>query len=347
MTQWLALFHRAVVSPIPSGCVSNSGGVWAPDLSHDGNRFYLVYTNVKHWENNASFADTLNFVVTSDQITGPWSDPAFLNSSGFDPSLFHDDAKVGGTGRKWLLNMLRDHRQGRNPFAGILLQEFDAERVDLVREPNLIFRGTPLGLTEGPRLYRRLWNGVPWFYLVVAEGGTEYAHAVTVARSRILEGPYEVHPENPILTSVHNPELALQKAGHASFVETQSGDWYLAHLCGRPLEAPGITPRHCNLGRETAMQRVVWGDDGWPRMAHGNNTPAEVVPAPDLPDHKFEAERGRDDFDQANLNRHFQSLRTPADPNWLSLTVLPVALSRDVQGRIAQEHVPMSRNGIS
>lgn len=91
------------------------------------------------------------------------------------------------------------------------------------------------------------------------QGGTVYEHAVTVARSRSIDGPYEVHPENPVLTSVHEPELALQKAGHASFVETQLGDWYLAHLCGRPLEKSGISDRHCNLGRETAIQPLIWG----------------------------------------------------------------------------------------
>jgi xylan 1,4-beta-xylosidase len=324
LRHWHFLIHPLNrLSQLDLHGVSNSGGVWAPDLSHDGNRFYLVYTNVKHWEKDAPFVDTLNFVVTADRITGPWSDPVFLNSSGFDPSLFHDDVKFGGTGRKWLLNMRRDYRMNRNPFSGILLQEFDPERGTLIGAPNLIFRGTPLGVTEGQHVYKRRWDSSWWYYLVVAEGGTEYGHAATVARSRTLNGPYEVHPENPILTSLHDPELALQKAGHASFVETQTGDWYLAHLCGRPLETPGITPRHCNLGRETAIQRLFWEEDGWPRLAHGKNTPAATVPAPDLADHVFEPDSGRDDFDGADLNHHFQSLRTPVDPSWLSLTVRP------------------------
>jgi xylan 1,4-beta-xylosidase len=137
--------------------VSNSGGVWAPDLSHDGSRFHLVYTNVKYWAKDAPFSDTPNFLVTAERITGPWSDPVFLNSSGFDPSLFHDDTKRG-TGRKWLLNMRRDHRLNRNTFSGILLQEFDSERGALVGGSTLIFKGTSLGVTEGPHLYKRKWN---------------------------------------------------------------------------------------------------------------------------------------------------------------------------------------------
>jgi xylan 1,4-beta-xylosidase len=303
--------------------VPDSGGVWAPDLSYDREKFYLVYTNVRHWKNRDCFFDTANFLVTADEITGPWSDPLFLNASGFDPSLFHDRPEQGGDGAKWLLNMWRDYRKGRNPFAGILLQKFDSERNALVDEPRLIFTGTSLGLTEGPHLYKRRWQGQWWYYLVVAEGGTVYEHAVTVARSRFIAGPYEVHPENPLLTSLHHPELALQKAGHASFVETQSGDWYLAHLCGRPLEGVGTQSRHCNLGRETGIQSVVWDEDGWPRLRHGTNTPAVTVPAPDLPDDIREPNSGRDDFGQPELSRHFQSLRTPLEPSWISLTDRP------------------------
>ena len=148
-------------------------GCMGADLSHDGTRFRLVYTNVKYWAKDAPFSDTLNFMVTAERITGPWSDPVFLNSSGFDPSLFHDDLHHGGTGQEWLLNMRRDHRLDRNVFSGILLQEFDPEQAALVGLPTLIFKGTSLGVTEGPHLYKRNWNGAWWYYLVVAEGGTD------------------------------------------------------------------------------------------------------------------------------------------------------------------------------
>jgi xylan 1,4-beta-xylosidase len=303
--------------------VPDSGGVWAPDLSHHEGKFYLIYTNVRHWQNRDCFFDTSNFLITANEITGPWSDPIFLNASGFDPSLFYDRFEQGGDGGKWLLNMWRDYRKGRNPFAGILLQKLDSERGALVGESKLIFTGTSLGLTEGPHLYKRLWNGEWWYYLVVAEGGTIYEHAVTVARSRFLLGPYEIHPENPMLTSVNDPTLLLQKAGHASFVETEAGDWYLAHLCGRPLEGAEKGSRYCNLGRETAIQSLVWGEDGWPRLCQGTNTPAVTVPAPDLPDHVFEIGSSRDDFDQPELSLHFQSLRTPLEPGWISLIDRP------------------------
>src|SRR5690606_677867 len=112
-----------------------------------------------------------------------------------------------------------DHRKGRNRFGGILIQEYDKQAQKLTGPIHNIFKGTSLGLTEGPHIYRR----GDYYYLITAEGGTRWNHAVTLARSKSLFGPYEVHPDNPILTSSHDPELPLQRAGHADLVETQAG----------------------------------------------------------------------------------------------------------------------------
>lgn len=292
----------------------DSGGVWAPCLSYADGRFWLIYTDVKTWALEAPFKDTHNYLVTAERVEGPWSEPVYLNSSGFDPSLFHDD-----DGRKWLLNMVWDHRKGRNAFAGILLQEYDPVRQELVGPVHNIFRGTCLGVTEGPHLYKR--GG--WYYLLTAEGGTSYEHAVTLARSRSIFGPYEVHPANPLLTARDHPELPLQKAGHASLVETPTGEWYMVHLTGRPLDPPGAPLRRCNLGRETAVQKLEWAEDGWPRLAGGGNTPRLEVEAPDLPPHPWPPEPETDPFDAPTLSPHFQTLRLPADGSWLSLSERP------------------------
>ncbi|MFW6155186.1 MAG: glycoside hydrolase family 43 protein [Planctomycetota bacterium] len=284
-----------------------SAGVWAPCLSHDGERFHLIYTDVKSLP--STFIDAHNYLVTAESIEGPWSEPIYLNSSGFDPSLFHDD------GRKWVVNMQWNHRSGRNRFAGIVLQEYSPGEGCLVGPVTNIFAGTALGATEGPHLYKR--DGL--YYLIVAEGGTGYGHAVTVARSSTLTGPYEADPAGPMLTSRDNPDLPLQKAGHASLVETTDGRWYLAHLTGRPI----MPFRRCPLGRETAIQEVAWTADGWLRRVDGGHEPALTVPAPDLPSHPFKDEPPRDDFDGEALNVHFSTLRVPADERWLSLTERP------------------------
>src|SRR5690606_34497577 len=165
----------------------DSGGVWAPCLSYSDGLFYLVYTDVK--TRIGAFKDCHNYLVTSESIEGPWSEPIYLNSSGFDPSFFHDD-----DGRKWLVNMIWDFRKGHNSFAGIALQEYSPEEKKLVGPIRNIFTGSELGFTEAPHLYKR--NG--YYYLMTAEGGTWYTHAVTVARAKSLFGPYEIDPTNPI-----------------------------------------------------------------------------------------------------------------------------------------------------
>jgi xylan 1,4-beta-xylosidase len=233
----------------------------------------------------------------------------FLNASGFDPSLFHDD-----DGRKWLVNMVWDHRKDKNKFGGILLQEYSAEQKRLTGPVRNIFRGV-LGATEGPHMYKI--NG--YYYLMTAEGGTGYNHAATVARSKKIEGPYEVDPENPMLTSKNNPALELQKAGHASLVHTQSDEWYLVHLCSRPVGQH----RRSILGRETAIQKCRWTSEGWLRIEGGENVPQVSVPAPNLPSHSFEREPDRDDFNTDKLSVHFSTLRNLPDSSWLSLTERP------------------------
>ncbi|MED4953733.1 glycoside hydrolase family 43 protein [Paenibacillus macerans] len=282
----------------------NSGGVWAPCLSYDNGIFYLIYTDVK--SRKGAFKDTHNYLVTSTDIMGPWSEPIYLNSSGFDPSLFHDD-----DGSKWLLNMIWDFRKGRNQFAGIVIQEYSPAEQKLIGSVTNIFPGTELGRTEGPHLYKR--NG--YYYLLTAEGGTRYEHAATLARSTSIIGPYEAAPHNPILTSFGHPELPLQKAGHASLVETQTGEWYLAHLCARP-----TAERYCTLGRETALQRCYWDENDWLRLDGAGNIPSVKVKAPNLPAHPFETEPERDDFDEPQLRIQWNTLRIPPDSSWLSLS---------------------------
>ena len=293
---------------------SNSGGIWAPCLTHDDTQFYLIYTDVKGWGPNEVFKDTHNYLVTAPSIEGPWSDPIYLNSSGFDPSLFHD-----ADGRKYLINMLWDHRARHNPFAGIVLQELGTTTYALKGQVHNIFAGTELGVVEGAHLYQK--DG--WYYLLTAEGGTSYQHAVSLARSRDLLGPYEVHPQNPLLTSLGHPEVLLQKAGHGSLVETQSGEWYLAHLCGRPLEPGHLDSGFCNLGRETALQRLEWPEGEWPALSGGGNLPRSHVAAPQLAPHPWPKVSARDDFNAPTLSLEWQSLRVPVQESWLTLKDRP------------------------
>ena len=299
----------------------DSAGVWAPCLSYANGQFWLIYSDVRSIF--GAYKDAHNYLVTAPSIDGPWSEPIYLNSSGFDPSLFHDE-----DGRHWLLNQQWIHQPGKHHFNGILLQEYDEEARRLVGPVKNIYAGTHLGVVEGPHLYRR--NG--WYYLLTAEGGTFYEHAVTLARSRSIDGPFETLPGNPLLTAWQQPTDGLQRSGHASLVQTARGDWYLAHLCGRPLEWSGpnadaqngvYEKLHCPLGRETGLQRITWRDDDWPEIEGGGNAPRLLVADSGLPEHPFPPEPARDDFDSGALNPHLNSLRVPPDHSWLSLSARP------------------------
>ncbi|GGB27353.1 xylan 1,4-beta-xylosidase [Sphingomonas metalli] len=296
----------------------DSCGVWAPDLTHADGRFWLMYTDVKRYGQTtvegaagASLRDFHNYLVTADRIDGEWSDPVHLNSSGFDPALFHDE-----DGRSWLVNMLWDHRPDRGRFAGIVAQEFDRAAMRLVGERQLIFEGTARGFTEGPHIYKR--DG--WYHLLVAEGGTGWDHAVVMARSRSLLGPYEVHPDGAVLTAAGAREGALTRTGHGDLVELADGTPWLFYLCGRPLPGRG----RCVLGRETAAQPMRWDADGWLRTLAGDARPDPDPPAPDLPPAPWPDAAWDGSFDAARpLPEPLQWLRTPDADALFSLAARP------------------------
>lgn len=230
----------------------DSCGIWAPALSFADGLFWLIYTDVKRYD--GSYKDSHNYLTTAPAIEGPWSDPVRLNSSGFDPSLFHDE-----DGRKWFVNMQWDDRGPDGPypgghFAGILLQEYDHAKGRLIGPVHRIFTGSERGLTEAPHLLKH--DG--FYHLITAEGGTGYDHAVTHARSEQIEGPYELHPQTHVLTAFDKPEAGLQRIGHGQPAGDAEG-WWHTFLCGRPL--PGI--KACPLGRESGITRAWWGEDGW------------------------------------------------------------------------------------
>jgi xylan 1,4-beta-xylosidase len=291
----------------------NSGGIWAPCLSYADGLFWLVYTDVRTWV--GSFKDVRNFLVTAPAIEGPWSEPVFMDGVGFDASLFHDEAPDGsGVGRKWYVQMVWDHRPGKNQFGGIMLREYDIAAKKLVGPATNIFPGTKLGLVEGPHLLKR--DG--WYFLTCAEGGTFTTHAETVARSRTITGPYEEMPGNPLITSVPDPKNPLQSAGHGQLVETPAGEWYFAHLSRRP-----IVKGRSVLGRETSIQKIAWDAQGWPRLAQGGILPAVEVPAPGPAAAPFAELPARDDFDKPALGIQWQSLRLPLGEDHASLTERP------------------------
>lgn len=296
----------------------DSCGIWAPCLSYADGKFWLVYTDVKRYDGN--FKDAHNYIVTCDTIDGEWSDPVYCNSSGFDPSLFHDD-----DGKKWFMNMqwrFNTDSIGGSPtgtaFDGILLQEFDAEQGKLVGEIKNIFEGSDHKLVEGPHLFKK--NG--YYYMTTAEGGTAYNHVVTMARSRKIDGPYELHPNKHLMTAKDAPLNPVQRAGHGQYVETPEGDVYHSHLMSRPISLVEGEPGYHRspLGRESGLQKCVWKDDDWLYLENGTMVPDIEVPSPDnsIMPHPPKAVHSK--FVGAELPIDFQWLRTPHPERIFELT---------------------------
>lgn len=285
----------------------DSCGVWAPCLSYKNGIFYLAFTNTRRFKGD--FKDTPNYIASSKSIEGPWTQPIHVNSSGFDPSLFHDEK-----GKSYWLNMVWDHRprktrcsQGANRFFhGISCQEIDISTGELLGKAKIIFKGSELGLAEGPHIFER--NN--FYYLVVAEGGTDRDHAVTIARSRSVWGPYELPDSRPLMTSRLTPKLALKRAGHGDFCSTVEGNTVLVHLCSRPLAYRG----RAVMGRETALQYIEWIND-WPRLKSGKNTPAESIETNSCTDITLRNELI--DFKSQTLPSSYHSLRYPLPKNIL------------------------------
>jgi xylan 1,4-beta-xylosidase len=157
-----------------------------------------------------------------------------------------------------LVNMLWDGRhcdargERWTKFAGIVLQEYDPKAGKLIGPARNIWLGSEYGKTEGPHILKR--NG--WYYLITAEGGTGEHHMISIARSESVWGPYELHPDNPMLMARDKPDSPFTRAGHGNFVETPGGEWYVTHLASRPVKDPDGRNRAI-MGRETCIQKLV------------------------------------------------------------------------------------------
>ena len=309
-----------------------SKGIWAPCLTWceaDG-LFYVVYGVMNSM--NARYFDIDNFLITARDIRGPWSEPVYLHSAGFDASILHDD-----DGRKYVVSLEWETRQNYEKPGAICVAEYDPVRQKVIGYPKRIWRGgTDRGCIEAPHLTKR--NG--YYYLMCAEGGTGYYHCVTMARAKEVWGPYEGDPKNPILTSqpavvderadtdhlkprYFNPDISLQKAGHGSYVDLPNGETWMVYHCSRPF----LPELRCTLGRETAIQKMRWTEDGWLRTANGVNLAKAEVEESALSSHPMPQLPALDDFDGGELEKFYYAPRimprrfadTQARPGWVRL----------------------------
>lgn len=302
LVHWRQLGHVLTrESQLPLQKARPSGGIYAPTLRHHAGTFYVITTNVDGGG---------NFLVTANNPAGPWSEPVWLpDFGGIDPSLFFDDdGTVYLTGQG-------SGRPGQP--RGIYQTTVDVKTGKLLGPLRLVWDRTGTRYPEGPHLYKIRGR----YYLMIAEGGTEYGHMVGVARGDSPWGPFEACPRNPILTNRQTEnDMPVQGTGHADLVEAADGSWWMVFLAFRP-----VSGYWHHLGRETYLAPVTWDADGWPLVNGGRPVGLEVEAAV-LPAHPLPVPAARIGFD-APLGPEWNRLRHPthasysldARPGWLTL----------------------------
>lgn len=301
--------EQADIRKLPS-----AKGIWAPCLTYceEEKLFYVIYGVMNSM--NARYFDVDNYLITASDIKGPWSEPIYLHSAGFDASILHDD-----NGKKYIVSLEWETREGYEKPGAVCIAEYSPVEKKIIGYPKRFWQGgTDRGCIEAPHLYKR--KG--FYYIMCAEGGTGYGHCVTMGRSENVWGPYEKDPMNPIVTSIpgefnerkdpdhlkpkyYNPESMLQKSGHGSYVENELGEVYLVHLTARPF----VPELRCTLGRETAMQKMMWTDDGWLRMADQSNLAKESFEESKLPEYPMPQIPDFDDFNSDILGIQYYAPR--------------------------------------
>ena len=300
--------------------VQSNGGIHAPSIRwHDGT-FYIITTNVYSPPVKGRPTEMVNFIVTAEDPAGPWSEPRVLDGApGIDPDIFFDD-----DGRVWYLGT---HSPEKPDFPGqgeIWLQEIDRDRWQLKGERHLLWRGACGGTwAEGPHVYKRDGR----YYLLIAEGGTGQNHAVMVAVSDDIRGPYTANDRNPILTSRHlSYDYWVHSTGHADLVELPDGRWYMVALGIR-----GDERMRSNMGRESHLIPVVWEREPfewknvryeWPVAAPATGRVERLNPLPFAGMRQYRNDTFNDGFDAGTLGLEWNFRRVPLE-GFYSLTARP------------------------
>ncbi len=216
--------------------IGSSGGVFAPTIRFNNGRFYMVTTNDSTHK---------NFYVYTDDIHGEWSEPINVDQDGIDPSLYFEDGHA-----YFMSNGTDDEGKG-----GVVQCEIDIATGEKLSPSRCIWQGSGGRFLESPHLYKI--NGT--YYLMAAEGGTEYGHMITCARSDSIWGTFKGFPNNPVITNRNKAPCIIQGIGHGDLIQDKYGDWHILCLGFRQL---GEWSAYHNLGREVFLVPVTFNADG-------------------------------------------------------------------------------------
>ena len=242
-------------SQLPLYAQGVSGGIYAPTIRYNNGRFYMVTTNFAHGKDGVMG----NFYVWTDDIHGEWSEPIRVEQGGIDPSLYFENGKT-----YFMSN--GDDDEG---VSGITQCEIDIETGKKLTPSKCIYNGAGGRYIESPHLYKFGSE----YYIMVAEGGTEYGHMVVYAKGPTPYGPFENYPNNPVLTNRNLGGYVIQGCGHGDLVEDNNGNVWMVHLAFRQIDR--WMPFHIT-GREVYLVPVTFSKDGWFEAGINGITPTEI-----------------------------------------------------------------------
>lgn len=300
--------------------VQSDGGIHAPTIRYHKGTFYIITTNVYN-SGDGTPGLMINFIITAKNPSGPWSKPHIIEGApGIDPDIFFDD-----NGKVYFTGTHSPGDMNSNGIGEIWIQELDIKKWKLVGERHTVWDGIFGCCTEGPHIYKE--HGL--YYLLVAEGGTGKNHAVMIAASENIIGPYEENQRNPILTTRHlSNNYFVNSTGHADMIELEDGRWYMVSL-GKRNDLDG----DANMGRETYLMPMQWeptivkweqvSEDKWeplrylfPVVAPLTGKVERFTPLPFTDRPQYINNTVIDDFLNENLDLRWTFIRVPEEKTY-------------------------------
>ena len=300
--------------------VQSDGGIHAPTIRYHKGTFYIITTNVYN-SGDGTPGLMINFIITAKNPSGPWSKPHIIEGApGIDPDIFFDD-----NGKVYFTGTHSPGDMNSNGIGEIWIQELDIKKWKLVGERHTVWDGIFGCCTEGPHIYKE--HGL--YYLLVAEGGTGKNHAVMIAASENILGPYEENQRNPILTTRHlSNNYFVNSTGHADMIELEDGRWYMVSL-GKRNDLDG----DANMGRETYLMPMQWeptivkweqvSEDKWeplrylfPVVAPLTGKVERFTPLPFTDRPQYINNTVIDDFLNENLDLRWTFIRVPEEKTY-------------------------------
>ena len=300
--------------------VQSDGGIHAPTIRYHKGTFYIITTNVYN-SGDGTPGLMINFIITAKNPSGPWSKPHIIEGApGIDPDIFFDD-----NGKVYFTGTHSPGDMNSNGIGEIWIQELDIKKWKLVGKRHTVWDGIFGCCTEGPHIYNE--HGL--YYLLVAEGGTGKNHAVMIAASENILGPYEENQRNPILTTRHlSNNYFVNSTGHADMIELEDGRWYMVSL-GKRNDLDG----DANMGRETYLMPMQWeptivkweqvSEDKWeplrylfPVVAPLTGKVERFTPLPFTDRPQYINNTVIDDFLNENLDLRWTFIRVPEEKTY-------------------------------